>query len=117
MLNLMSLWKSNNSCLCLIGLQFPAGQGVEATLSSAAKEGTDMRTLYYAVAAQSYFGLKGIMALMMYLLCIGQEVCIGKNCVCSLNFGLALPSKTRAQFPKLTGLDQLTTFLYQIAIS
>lgn len=34
----------------------------------------------------------------------------GKNCVCSLNFGLALPSKTRAQFPKLTGLDQLTTF-------
>ena len=25
-----------------------------------------------------------------------------KNCVCSLNFGLALPSKTRAQFPKLT---------------
>ena len=69
-----------------------------------------MRTLYYAVAAQSYFGLKGIMALMIYLLCIGQEVCIGKNCVCSLNFGLALPSKTRAQFPKLTGLDQLTTF-------
>ncbi|RMX54799.1 hypothetical protein pdam_00014137 [Pocillopora damicornis] len=50
--------QSNNSCLCLIGLQFPAGQGVEATLSSAAKEGTDMRTLYYAVAAQSYFGLK-----------------------------------------------------------
>ncbi|CAH3150817.1 unnamed protein product, partial [Pocillopora meandrina] len=38
--------------------KFPAAQGVEATLSSAAKEGTDMRTLYYAVAAQSYFGLK-----------------------------------------------------------
>ncbi|XP_027044135.1 dolichyl-diphosphooligosaccharide--protein glycosyltransferase subunit 2-like [Pocillopora damicornis] len=42
----------------LANCKFPAGQGVEATLSSAAKEGTDMRTLYYAVAAQSYFGLK-----------------------------------------------------------
>ena len=99
MINSMSWWKSNYSCLCLIGLQFPAAHRVEATLSSAAKEGTDMRTLYYAVAAQSYFGLKGIMALMIYLLCIGQEVCIGKNCVRSLNFGRALPSKTRAQFP------------------
>ena len=79
MLNSMSLWKSNYSCLCLIGLQFPAAQGVEATLSSAAKEGTDMKTLYYAVAAQSYFGLKGIMVLMIYLLCIGQEVCVGKT--------------------------------------
>lgn len=99
MLNSMSLWKSNYSCLCLIGLQFSAGQGVEATLSSAAKEGTDMRTLYYAVAAQSYFGLKGIMALMIYLLCIGQEVCIGKNCVCSLDFFLHCPQKLGHSFP------------------
>ena len=40
-----------------------------------------------------------------------------KNCVCSLPLWPCTSLKTSAQFPKLTGLDQLTTFLYQIAIS
>ena len=98
MLNSMSL-KSNYSCLCLFRLQFPAAQGVEATLSSAAKEGTDMRTLYYAVAAQSYFGLKGIMVLMIYLLCIGQEVCIGKTVSAVSTLALHFPQKLGHNFP------------------
>lgn len=37
----------------------PAIKGAEATLSEAVKEGSDMKTLYYAVAAQTYLGLKG----------------------------------------------------------
>ncbi|KAL9963017.1 hypothetical protein ACROYT_G032178 [Oculina patagonica] len=38
--------------------KLPAIKGAEATLSEAVKEGSDMKTLYYAVAAQTYLGLK-----------------------------------------------------------
>lgn len=37
----------------------PAIKGAEATLSEAVKEGSDMVTLFYAVAAQNFLGLKG----------------------------------------------------------
>lgn len=37
----------------------PAIKGAEATLSEAVKEGSDMVTLYYAVAAQNSLGLRG----------------------------------------------------------
>ena len=37
----------------------PAIKGAEATLSEAVKEGSEMATLYYAVAAQTSLGLKG----------------------------------------------------------
>ena len=58
-----------------------------------------MRTLYYAVAAQSYFGLKGIMALMIYLLYIGQEVCIGKTVSAVSTLALYFPQKLGHSFP------------------
>lgn len=37
----------------------PAIKGAEATLSEAVKEGSEMTTLFYAVAAQNFLGLKG----------------------------------------------------------
>ena len=58
-----------------------------------------MRTLYYAVAAQSYFGLKGTMMLMIYLLCIGQEVCMGKIVSAVSTLALHFPQKLEHSFP------------------
>ena len=37
----------------------PAIKGADATLSEAVKEGSEMITLFYAVAAQNFLGLKG----------------------------------------------------------
>ena len=39
--------------------QFSVSDEGKTTLSEAIKEGTDMPTLYYAVAAQKYLGIQG----------------------------------------------------------
>lgn len=52
-------WSLTKIYGCNFFFQLPAIKGAEATLSEAIKEGSDMATLFYAVAAQNYLGLKG----------------------------------------------------------